>query len=139
VRTKVSDWRKLVAIDPKILGGKPVLKGTRVPVQIIVGSLAGGMSVEGVCDQYRVTPEQVHAALAYAAEILAGEHASSSAGRKTEVQMSGPPPRANYRPSALSEPDVIVFFPSASSRRSNTRSESSPRRPLTSEARPARR
>ena len=71
--TKTRSWRKLIAIDPKILGGKPVLKGTRVPIQIIVGSLAGDMTIEEVCDQYRVTPEQVHAALAYAAETLADE------------------------------------------------------------------
>jgi len=78
LRTKTRSWRDLITLDPKILGGKPVLKGTRVPVQVLVGSLAGGMGVEEVCDQYRVTPEQVHAALAYAAETLADEPVSSA-------------------------------------------------------------
>jgi len=50
-----------------------VIKGTRVPVQVIVGSLAGDMSVPEVCERYRLKPEQVQAALAYAAEILADE------------------------------------------------------------------
>ncbi|MBI3988872.1 MAG: DUF433 domain-containing protein [candidate division NC10 bacterium] len=61
------------APDAKVLGGKPIIKGTRVPVQVIVGSLAGGMSVEEVCEQYRLKPQQVRAALAYAAEVLAEE------------------------------------------------------------------
>ncbi len=62
-----------IAIDPKIMGGKPVIKGTRVPVQVIVGAMAGGMTVPEICKEYRVTPEDVQAALAYAAEALAEE------------------------------------------------------------------
>lgn len=67
------DWRQHINIDPEILGGKPVIAGRRVAVQIIVGSLAGGMTVEEVCDEYRVTEEQVRAALLYATEVLADE------------------------------------------------------------------
>lgn len=67
------NWHRHIAINPKVLGGKPIIKGTRVPVQVIVGSLAGGMSVEEVCEQYRLKPQQVRAALAYAVEALAGE------------------------------------------------------------------
>ena len=62
-----------IAIDPKVMGGKPVIKGTRVPVQVIVGALAGGMTIPETCEEYRVTPEDVQAALAYAAEALAEE------------------------------------------------------------------
>ncbi|MBI3597050.1 MAG: DUF433 domain-containing protein [Nitrospirae bacterium] len=62
-----------VVIDPKVMGGKPVIKGTRVPVQVIVGGLAGGMAIGEVCKEYRVTAEDVQAALAYAAEALAEE------------------------------------------------------------------
>ena len=62
-----------IVIDPKVMGGKPVIKGTRVPVQVIVGGLAGGMTAEEVCEEYRVTAEDVQAALAYAAETLAEE------------------------------------------------------------------
>lgn len=62
-----------IVIDPAILGGKPVIRGTRVPVQVIVGALAGGMTTEQVCQEYRVTERDVHAALAYAAEALAEE------------------------------------------------------------------
>ncbi len=65
--------RDMIAIAPQIQGGKPVIKGTRVPVHILVGSLAGGMTVEEVCEDYRVEPIQVRAALAYAAEVVAEE------------------------------------------------------------------
>lgn len=62
-----------ITVDPGILGGRPVVRGTRVLVQVIVGGLAAGMTVEEVCDQYRVTEEQVRAALAYAADTVANE------------------------------------------------------------------
>jgi len=65
--------RTPIVIDPSIMGGKPVIRGTRVPVQVIVGALAGGMTVDEVCEEYRVTTKDVQAALAYAAEALAEE------------------------------------------------------------------
>ena len=59
------EWRELIAVDPQVQGGKPVISGTRVPVQILVGSLAGGMTIGETCEQYRVNEEQVRAALAF--------------------------------------------------------------------------
>jgi uncharacterized protein (DUF433 family) len=53
-----------------VLGGQPVVRGTRVPVRALVGSLAGGMTIEQVCASYRVTVEDVRAALGYAAQVL---------------------------------------------------------------------
>ncbi|MHB8482082.1 MAG: DUF433 domain-containing protein [Nitrospiria bacterium] len=69
-----------IVIDPTVMGGKPVIKGTRVPLQVIIGALSGGMSKEEVCKEYRIKIEDIHAALAYAAESLADEkvHALSS-------------------------------------------------------------
>lgn len=69
-----ADWKKRIEINPDIMGGKPVIKGTRVPVEVIVGSLAGGMAIEEVCKEYRIKVEDVRAALAYAAETLSEEH-----------------------------------------------------------------
>jgi len=66
-----ADWGTRITIDPDIQGGKPVIKGTRVPVQVIVGGLAKGMTVEQVCDEYVVTEADVRAALTYATEVLA--------------------------------------------------------------------
>jgi len=59
-----------IAIDPTVQHGKPVIKGTRVPVVRILGGLSGGMSVETICREYEVTPDDVHAALQYAAELI---------------------------------------------------------------------
>ncbi len=64
-------WSEWVTEDPAIQGGRPVVKGTRVAVQVVVGSLAGGMTVEQVCEQYRLSEQQVRAALGYAAEVIA--------------------------------------------------------------------
>lgn len=66
-------WEEHIAIDAEVMGGKPVIKGTRVPVQVIVGALAGGDTVEDVCKGYRVTEEDVRAALTYAAGVLGEE------------------------------------------------------------------
>lgn len=62
-----------IVIDDRIMGGKPVISGTRVPVQVIVGALAGGMSRDEICREYRITDADIQAALAYAAQTLADE------------------------------------------------------------------
>ncbi|MBI3292008.1 MAG: DUF433 domain-containing protein [Elusimicrobia bacterium] len=59
-----------IAIDLNIQHGKPIIKGTRVPIVRILGGLSGGMSVEAVCREYGVTPDDVHAALQYATELI---------------------------------------------------------------------
>jgi len=76
-----NSWRKRIAIAPDLQGGKPVIKGTRVPVQVIVGGMATGMTVEEVCREYRVTEKDVRAALMYAAEVLAEEKVHALPGR----------------------------------------------------------
>lgn len=62
-----------VTADPHICGGKPVIEGTRVAVSIIVGALAGGDTIEVVCEEYGLTEKQVRDALAYAADTVAEE------------------------------------------------------------------
>jgi uncharacterized protein (DUF433 family) len=62
-----------IIADEKISFGKPVIEGTRVPVEIVVGKLGGGMSIEEVMDDYVLTREDVLAALSYAASVLEGE------------------------------------------------------------------
>lgn len=65
--------RDRIVIDPKIQHGKPVIRGTRVPVVRLLGGLAGGMTVDEICDEYGVTSEDVAAALEYATEIISKE------------------------------------------------------------------
>lgn len=59
-----------IVIDPSICHGKPVIRGTRTPVAIVVGSLAGGMSFEDVQREYDLTIEDVRAALKFAGELV---------------------------------------------------------------------
>jgi uncharacterized protein (DUF433 family) len=58
-----------IIIDPKIQHGKPVVRGTRVPVARIVGGLAGGMSFEEVAAEYGVSRQDIRAALKFASEL----------------------------------------------------------------------
>jgi uncharacterized protein (DUF433 family) len=60
-----------ITVDEGVCGGRPVIRGTRVPVELVIGQLGGGMSTEEVCDEYRLTREDVLAALSYAADTLA--------------------------------------------------------------------
>lgn len=62
-----------IVVDEKIAFGKPVIKGTRVPVELVIGQLAGGMTYEEVMRQYDLTKEDILAALNYAAKMLAQE------------------------------------------------------------------
>ena len=62
-----------IVIDPKIQHGKPVVRGTRVPITRIVGGIAGGMTKEEVIKEYEVTEEDIRAALLYANELLEKE------------------------------------------------------------------
>ena len=64
---------KRIVIDPQIQHGKPVIRGTRVPVSRIVGGLAGGMSREEIMKEYEVTNEDIQAALDFAAELIDSE------------------------------------------------------------------
>lgn len=61
------DWRLCIAIDPDVLAGKPVVKGTRLSVALILGHLAQDWSIEDLLSSYpRLTEEDVRACLTYA-------------------------------------------------------------------------
>ncbi len=62
-----------IVVDPEIQHGKPVIRGTRVPVARILGGLAGGMTNEEIIREYEITEEDVLAALNYAAELIEAE------------------------------------------------------------------
>ena len=59
-----------IVLDPSICHGKPVIRGTRTPVAIVVGSLAGGMSFEEVQREYALTIEDIRAGLKFASELV---------------------------------------------------------------------
>ena len=62
-----------VVIDPDIQHGKPVIRGTRVPITRIIGGLAGNMTRQEIIREYEVTEEDINAALNYAAELIEAE------------------------------------------------------------------
>ena len=62
------NWRERISIDPRIHHGKPCIKGTRVPVSVIVGSIADGDTPERIIDAWpQLTAEDITAALKFAA------------------------------------------------------------------------
>jgi uncharacterized protein (DUF433 family) len=72
-----------VTVDPKVRSGKPVIRGTRVPVDLVVGTLAGAMTQEEVAEEHGITREDVLAALAYAAR---GKPGSAQSARPHSAQ-----------------------------------------------------
>jgi uncharacterized protein (DUF433 family) len=63
-----------ITIDPAVLLGKPVIRGTRISVEFVVGLLAGGWSIVDVLKEYEhITQDDVQACLAYAHQLLAEE------------------------------------------------------------------
>jgi uncharacterized protein (DUF433 family) len=61
-------WHERIIIDPEIHHGKPCIKGTRVPVSVIVGSIADGDTPEIIIDAWpQLTLEDIRAALKFAA------------------------------------------------------------------------
>ena len=61
-------------VDPKVLVGKPVIKGTRIAVEFIVDLLGRGWSAEQIIREYdHLTLEDIQACLAYASELLKSE------------------------------------------------------------------
>ena len=63
-----------IEINPAVMLGKPVIRGTRIPVEMILRKLSEGATEGDLLDAYpRLTREDIHAALAYAADVLAHE------------------------------------------------------------------
>ncbi len=65
---------KRITADPKIFGGKPIVRGLRISVETIVSLLAQGETVEAIIDDYPgLTREDVQACLAYAHAVIAND------------------------------------------------------------------
>jgi uncharacterized protein (DUF433 family) len=71
---KQANWRDRIVVDPKILVGKPVIKGTRIAVEFVVDLLARGYTRDQIREEYdHIADEDIQACLAYAAEVLRSE------------------------------------------------------------------
>jgi uncharacterized protein (DUF433 family) len=64
------NWQEYITADPAVLVGKPVVRGTRLAVEFILGLMAQGWPEEEIVRNYRLTREQVRACVAYARERL---------------------------------------------------------------------
>jgi uncharacterized protein (DUF433 family) len=58
-----------IAVDPDIQGGRPVIRGTRVPVARVIGALSAGATAEELEEDYGLQAEDIRAALVCAAKI----------------------------------------------------------------------
>jgi len=68
------DWKEYIVTDPKIMHGKACIKGTRIPVTVVLDNLAAGLTAEKIIESYTtLNVKAVQAALAYAAELAREE------------------------------------------------------------------
>lgn len=68
------NWRERIAVDPAVLVGKPVIKGTRLAVEFILELLAGGWTLDQILANYPgIAIEDIRACIAYAREVLQEE------------------------------------------------------------------
>jgi uncharacterized protein (DUF433 family) len=75
------NWIKFISSNPKILLGKPVIKGTRISVELILEKLSAGESIEQILESYpQLTRKSVMACLAYASDSVKNEIAFALAG-----------------------------------------------------------
>ncbi|CAN5700682.1 DUF433 domain-containing protein [soil metagenome] len=66
------DWHEHIHSNPEILNGRPIVRGTRLSVDFLLGLFANGWTKEQVLENYpRLTPEDLRAIFAFAAEIAA--------------------------------------------------------------------
>ena len=62
-----------IVVDPRVRFGQPIIKGTRVPVAVLLDELAAGSPFEIVAKEYSVTQEDIRAAIRFAAQLVATE------------------------------------------------------------------
>ena len=70
----MEDLLDRITVDPDVLVGKPVVRGTRIPVYLIVGLVANGLTTKEIIKEYpRLKEEDVKAALLYASKLVESE------------------------------------------------------------------
>lgn len=68
------DYRKRIELNPDIIMGKPVIKGTRITVELILRKLSEGMSIVEVLEAYpQLEHEDIYATLSYSADVVGKE------------------------------------------------------------------
>jgi len=68
------DWKDRISVDPRVLVGKPIIKGTRIAVEFVMELLGRGWTVEQILHEYdHLTREDIQACLSYASDVLKSE------------------------------------------------------------------
>ena len=67
------NWQDYITADPAVLVGKPVIRGTRLAVEFVLGLIAQGWPEQDIMQNYRLSTDQVRACVAYAQERLSEE------------------------------------------------------------------
>ena len=68
------DWRNRIVADANVLVGKPVIKGTRISVELVMELLASGQTPDQIRSQHEhLSIDDIHACLAYAREVISSE------------------------------------------------------------------
>ena len=76
------DWRQHIHADPRVLAGKPSVKGTRLGVEFLLGLLAEGWTAEQLLENYpTLTPDALRAIFEYAVESVREQHTVATAAR----------------------------------------------------------
>lgn len=72
--TRDMDWTERITIDPDVLVGKPIIKGTRISVEFVIDLMGRGWTVDQILGEYdHLTREDIQACLAYAGDLLKSE------------------------------------------------------------------
>jgi uncharacterized protein (DUF433 family) len=78
--TAMDDQSSRIALDPKVLAGKPVIRGTRLSVEFVIGLMANGWGEADILANYPgITHDDIIACLAYARDLLSSERVFPSA------------------------------------------------------------
>ncbi len=81
------NWQVRITVDPNILVGKPIIKGTRISVEFVIDLLGRGWTTEQILQEYdHLTAVDVQACLAYASDVLKSEPHLFAPRRLTEAR-----------------------------------------------------
>jgi uncharacterized protein (DUF433 family) len=70
----MNDWKNRITVDPEILVGKPIVRGTRISVELLMDRLGDGWTMEQILESYpRLTRDDVLAAIRFVTEVFREE------------------------------------------------------------------
>ena len=74
------NYQERITVNPKVMLGKPIIKGTRITVEIILRKIAGGYSFDEIIKMYpHITKEDIMASASYAVSVMESEDTLKSA------------------------------------------------------------